>query len=75
MPITFEEQKRLIRYIINLECSFDPAWDAIQAHSDYINQRISKCYNEHKTAETVLVAELSKHLFSFFVFQLINFLA
>lgn len=59
MPITVEEQKRLIRYLVNLECNFDPAWNAIKTHFDYINQKIKQCYEEHKNAETALATELS----------------
>lgn len=57
MPINIEEQKRLIRYLVNLEAPFEPAWDAIKSHSDYINLRIKQCYDEHKATEAALIAE------------------
>lgn len=59
MPITVDEQKRLIRHLINLECNYDPAWDAIKTHFDYLSTRIKQCYEEHKSTESALAAELS----------------
>lgn len=60
MPINIEEQKRLIRHLVNLEAPFEPAWDAIRSHSDYINLRIKQCYDEHKATEAALVEETNK---------------
>ncbi|XP_025831157.1 exocyst complex component 2-like [Agrilus planipennis] len=60
MPISIEEQKRLIRYLINLDAPYEPAWDAIQSHVNYINLRFKECYDEHKSAEAVLAQELAK---------------
>lgn len=60
MPINIEEQKRLIRYLVNLEAPFEPAWDAIKSHSDYINLRIKQCYDEHKATEAALTEESNK---------------
>lgn len=48
MPINTEEQKRLIRYLINLGCDNEPAWNAIEGHSKYLHQRMKQCYTEHK---------------------------
>lgn len=48
MPITVEQQKRLIRYLINLDCQFNPAWDAIKSRSDYIDEKMRSIYNYHK---------------------------
>lgn len=60
MPINIDEQKRLIRYLVNLEAPFEPAWDAIKSHSDYINVRIKQCYDEHKATEAALTEENNK---------------
>lgn len=49
MPITVEQQKRLIRYLVNLDCAEDPAWKAIESRSAYINKNIKQIYNEHNT--------------------------
>lgn len=56
MPIHVDEQKRLIRYLINLDNSFEPAWDAINGHADYLHTRMKQCYEEHKAA---IVEDLS----------------
>ncbi|XP_966441.2 exocyst complex component 2 [Tribolium castaneum] len=47
MPITVEQQKRLIRYLVNLDCTEDPAWRAIESRSAYINKNIKQIYGEH----------------------------
>lgn len=60
MPINIDEQKRLIRYLVNLEAPFEPAWDAISCHSEYINVRLKQCYSEHKDAETAKAEEIRK---------------
>ena len=51
MPITVEQQKRLIRYLVNLDCPYDPAWDAIKSRSDFINEKIKQIYNFHNTVD------------------------
>lgn len=57
MPISVEEQKRLIRHLVNLEAAYEPAWDAIQSHNDYLNKRVKECYTEHKHAEEATLDE------------------
>lgn len=59
MPVSVEEQKRIIRYLVNLETEGDPAWDAILSHFKYISQRLKKCYEEHKAADGNLAEELT----------------
>lgn len=49
MPITVEQQKRLIRYLINLDCADDPAWDAIKSRSDSIFAKIKLLHSHHKS--------------------------
>ncbi|KAF7272116.1 hypothetical protein GWI33_015080 [Rhynchophorus ferrugineus] len=51
MPITVEQQKRLIRYLVNLDAPFDSAWDAIKSRSDYINKKFKLIYNYHKSLD------------------------
>lgn len=51
MPITVEQQKRLIRYLVNLEAPFECAWDAIKARSDYINKKFKLIHNYHKSLD------------------------
>ncbi|CAG9770849.1 unnamed protein product [Ceutorhynchus assimilis] len=51
MPITVEQQKRLIRYLVNLESPFDAAWDAIKARSEYISKKFGLIHNYHKSLE------------------------
>lgn len=60
MPINIDEQKRLIRYLVNLEAPFEPAWDAIKSHAEYITARLKQCYDDHKAAEAAVAEELRK---------------
>lgn len=48
MPITVEQQKRLIRYLVNLDSPYDAAWDAIKSRCEYINTKFKEIYNYHK---------------------------
>lgn len=51
MPITVDQQKRLIRYLVNLDAPFDSAWDAIIARADHINKKFKLIYNYHKSLD------------------------
>lgn len=51
MPISVEQQKRIIRYLMNLDCPFDPAWDAIKSRSDYISETIKSVYTFYKSLD------------------------
>lgn len=57
MPISVEEQKRIIRYLVNLESEGEPAWDAILSHFQYISLKLKTCYEEHKSVEANLTEE------------------
>lgn len=58
MPVSVEEQKRIIRYLVNLEAEGEPAWDAISSHSTYITKKIKQCYTEYRNAESSIAEEL-----------------
>ncbi|KAF5294233.1 hypothetical protein FQA39_LY13481 [Lamprigera yunnana] len=60
MPISIDEQKDLIRYLVNLDASYEPAWDAIKSHFDYINLKFKQCYEDHQAGEVAIVEELNK---------------
>ncbi|XP_044756393.1 exocyst complex component 2-like [Coccinella septempunctata] len=51
MPISVEQQKQIIRYLMNLDCPFDPAWDAIKSRSDYISETIKSVYTFYKSLD------------------------
>ncbi|KAJ8921148.1 hypothetical protein NQ315_013619 [Exocentrus adspersus] len=51
MPISVEQQKRLIRYLVSLDSPYDPAWDAIKSRSEYINEKFKLIYNYHKSLD------------------------
>nr|CAD7446431.1 unnamed protein product [Timema bartmani] len=59
MPSTLEEQKKIIRNLVNLEASGDPAWDAMSCHSAFITQRLNTCKEEHIAIETANGDELA----------------
>ncbi|GLH13738.1 Exocyst complex component 2 [Gryllus bimaculatus] len=60
MPSTLEEQKRIIRNLVNLEASGDPAWEGIECHSSYLLQRLTACRDEHLAAEQSAAEEQGK---------------
>ncbi|CAH1118597.1 unnamed protein product [Phaedon cochleariae] len=51
MPITVDQQKRLIRYLVNLEAPYDSAWDAIKSRSEYIHTKFRLIYDYYKSME------------------------
>lgn len=60
MPISLEEQKKIIRNLENLEAPGDPAWDGIKCHSSYITQQLHACKDEHVAAEATGLEEMSR---------------
>ncbi|XP_023727524.1 exocyst complex component 2 [Cryptotermes secundus] len=60
MPSTLEEQKKIIRNLVNLEATGDPAWDGISCHSTFISQRLTSCRDEHIAAEIAAGEDTSK---------------
>lgn len=59
MPITVEQQKRLIRYLVNLDSPYDPAWDAIKSRSEYINKKFKLIHNYHKSQDKPEISKKS----------------
>ncbi|KAI5695492.1 exocyst complex component 2 [Diaphorina citri] len=47
MPQTLQEQKTLIRNLVNLDAGGDPGWDAIISQYEYITHLLESCKNEH----------------------------
>ncbi|XP_058808366.1 exocyst complex component 2 [Phymastichus coffea] len=46
-PCSLEEQKKIIRHLINLEAEGDPAWDAIVSHANHLEKSIKASTNEY----------------------------
>lgn len=47
LPNTLEEQKKLIRYLINLECTGDPAWECLENQQHWLLDMFIKCKEKH----------------------------
>lgn len=47
MPQTLQEQKALIRNLVNLDAGGDPGWDAIVSQYNYISHLLESCKSEH----------------------------
>ncbi|XP_012272789.1 exocyst complex component 2 isoform X2 [Orussus abietinus] len=47
MPLTLDEQKKIIRNLVNLDAEGDPAWEAIVSHASYLEKSIIACMQEH----------------------------
>lgn len=52
MPTTLDQQKKIIRNLVNLDAGGDPAWSAIQVHAKYLTQQLNSCFNTHMAADT-----------------------
>lgn len=46
-PFAIEAQKKIIRNLVNLEANGDPAWDAIVAHTAYLDNNITSCLQDY----------------------------
>lgn len=55
LPNTLEEQKKLIRYLNNLECSGDPAWECIINQQKWLLGILHRCKERHIEEEMRLV--------------------
>ncbi|XP_073996795.1 exocyst complex component secretory 5 [Rhodnius prolixus] len=47
MPNSLDNQKRLIRNLVQLEYEGDPGWEAINVHVKFINGQLNECYKFH----------------------------
>ncbi|XP_064641021.1 exocyst complex component 2-like isoform X2 [Lineus longissimus] len=57
LPSTLDEQKKLIRYLVNLELQGDPAWECLVNQQKWLITLMSNCKDEHLAA----VAESASH--------------
>lgn len=49
LPNSLEEQKKLIRYLVNLESGGDPAWECLNNQQNWLMTMLSQCRDEHIT--------------------------
>lgn len=54
MPVTVEQQKKIIRNLMVLGVEGDPGWDAIGHTYKYMNNQLWLCREDHVSAETAL---------------------
>ncbi|KAK9509163.1 hypothetical protein O3M35_006540 [Rhynocoris fuscipes] len=47
MPNSLDNQKRLIRNLVQLEYEGDPGWEAINVHVRFINGQLNECFKFH----------------------------
>lgn len=47
LPNSLEEQKKLIRYLVNLESGGDPAWECLTNQQKWLMTMLSRCRDEH----------------------------
>lgn len=47
LPNTLEEQKKLIRYLNNLECPGDPAWECLINQQKWLLTILHRCKDQH----------------------------
>lgn len=61
MPASLEEQKKIIKNLVHLESTGDPAWDCISCHSSYISKQLNACKDEHIALEAASGDDSAKH--------------
>ncbi|XP_075212432.1 exocyst complex component secretory 5 isoform X2 [Lycorma delicatula] len=54
MPVSLDQQKKIIRNLVNLEANGDPAWDAVIVQSNYLTQRLKSCQEAHISADNAM---------------------
>ena len=54
MPVTLEQQKKIIRNLMVLGVEGDPGWDAICYTYKYMNNQLLLCREDHVSAESAL---------------------
>ncbi|XP_071785784.1 exocyst complex component 2-like isoform X2 [Asterias amurensis] len=47
LPSTLDEQKKLIRYLVELEAPGDPGWDCIRNQQQWLLKLLQKCKDDH----------------------------
>lgn len=53
LPLPLEEQKRLVRYLVNLEAPGDPAWDCIKYQHDFIVNTLNTCKDDRVAQDQI----------------------
>lgn len=45
------EQRRLIGFLVTLECGFDPAWTCLSCHYEFLSNSMKNCFTQFSTSE------------------------
>jgi len=53
LPSSLEDQKRLIRYLVDLDYHGDPAWECIVNQKDWLHKLLTSCQEDHKAKDSV----------------------
>lgn len=53
LPSTLEDQKKLIRYLVDLDYQGDPAWECIINQKDWLLKLLTSCQDDHKAKDSV----------------------
>lgn len=51
LPNTLENQKKLIKYLMSLECSGDPAWECLVNQQKWLTTILLRCKEQHAEQE------------------------
>ncbi|XP_077993599.1 exocyst complex component 2-like isoform X2 [Glandiceps talaboti] len=51
LPATLDDQKKIIRYLVDLECGGDPAWECIQNQKKWLTELLLQCKDEYLQVE------------------------
>ncbi|XP_068701043.1 exocyst complex component 2-like isoform X1 [Montipora foliosa] len=53
LPSPLEDQKKLIRYLVDLDYQGDPAWECIVNQKDWLHKLLTCCQDDHKAKDSV----------------------
>lgn len=58
LPSPLEDQKKVIRYLVELDYQGDPAWECIVNQKDWLHKLLISCQEDHKAKDFVPLLEV-----------------
>ncbi|XP_067054130.1 exocyst complex component 2-like isoform X2 [Acropora muricata] len=58
LPSPLEDQKKVIRYLVELDYQGDPAWECIVNQKDWLHKLLISCQEDHKAKDFVPILEV-----------------
>lgn len=58
LPSPLEDQKRLIRYLVDLDYQGDPAWECLVHQKEWLLKLLTSCQEDHKAKDSVPILQV-----------------